>query len=395
MQRLVALFIVMAPIALCSTTLAAQADPSRERAGQLVEEGLSLARKKNFREAADKFAEANRLYPHPEIQHNLARAYEELGDLKQAHYWFAQALKEDYTYASDGQSKIKEIERQLLETYARLTVRTTPGDVRVLLHLADGQQESYVTTPFEAWVPAGRLKIVGTNPDFKTGTRELELTAGESRSVNLVLQPLPKQGFLSVQANVPGATVFLSEVLVGTIPMESITHPVGVYDLKVMADGYITHKEQVVVEVDELTTATVALEPIDGSPPPPVEEPGDGPPTWLGATFVGLGASAVVAAIVLHVKAFKKNDDANAIPISDPPDPVAEARYDKLFGEAKDLESYALYTYVGATALIGTGVLLLILSDDAPDADAATGVTLAPELGLTPDFVGAGATLRF
>ena len=63
---------------------AATPDDDRIRAEKLIQEGLTLARGKQFREAIPKFEAALKLYPHPETKHNLGRAHEEVGELKKA-----------------------------------------------------------------------------------------------------------------------------------------------------------------------------------------------------------------------------------------------------------------------------------------------------------------------
>jgi len=408
--------VLMLTLVLSSPATAAAPNADRTRAEQLVAEGLGFARtakslqedgKPGFREAyaqaVEKFAEANRLYPHPEIQHNLARAHEELGELKAAYEMFSLALKQDYLYASDGRARLAKIEEELRRDHARLTVRATPSDVTVRLTFADGTEEGHVSTPFQTWALAGPLKVSAANPSFKSTQRDITLVAGEDRSLNLVLEPLPKQGFLQVTANVAGAKVFLSEVLVGALPLATLTYPAGVYELKITAKGYKTHTQQVVIEQDALVSVPVALEPLPGVTPgetPGAEEDG-GVPSWIGATVIGLGAGALVLGVVFHAQAFKYNNDANQVPISDPPIQEDEDRYDSLYGRALDNQTYAWVSYGAAAVLVGTGVALLSLSgdeDEAPaDAGGATarGIRVTPSFGAGPGYVGGGATFSF
>ncbi|PKN59499.1 MAG: hypothetical protein CVU56_00270 [Deltaproteobacteria bacterium HGW-Deltaproteobacteria-14] len=417
MQRLAAYLGVFAALAMATApALAAAPDRDRQRAEALVAEGLSYARaakalqqkgtagfRAEYGKAIAKFEEANRLYPHPEIQHNLARAHEELGHLKVAFEWYSQALKQDYTYASDGRARLGKIEQQLRESHAMLTVRTTPSDTNVRLVFSDGTEETHVSTPFQTWALAGTLKIVASNPEFKTGNKDYELKAGEDRQVNLVLETLPRQGFLEVNANVPGAKVFLSEVLIGTLPMQSVTYPAGIYELKVTAKGYLDHKEQLVIVKDQLAAVTVALLP-DGEPDDGGEVGGgrvtrdDGPPTWIGVTLIGLGVGTAILGGVFHGKAFDFNDQANKIPISDPRNEIDDARYDSLFGKAKDNQTYAWVSYGVGAVLVGTGIALLAIGgdDEAPPASSvAVPPRFVPSVQAGPGYLGAGGTLTF
>jgi len=181
--------------------------------------------------------------------------------------------------------------------------------------------------------------------------------------------------------------------------MQSVTYPAGIYELKVTAKGYKTHKEQVVVTKDQLTAVTVALV-ADGSigdeTPPPG---GGGPPTWIGATLVGLGAGAVIVGVVFHAKAFDLNDQANKIPVSDPRVKADDDEYDRLFGQAKDNQTYAFISYGAAAVLVGTGIALLVAGGDdgAPADGAASNLAprFVPSLQAGPGFVGAGGTISF
>lgn len=389
---------------------AAEPDASRERAAQLVAEGVELARAKDFAAAIPKFEEANRLFPHPEIQHSLARAHEELGQLRTAHHWFGLALRQDYTYAADARERIAAIEAELRKSHARLTVRATPSGVRVALKYADGSEETNLTTPFETWAVAGPLRITASSPEFKALARTIELTRGEDRQVNLVLEPLPKQGFFQVVATVAGAKVLLSDVLIGTLPMQSVTYPAGVYELQVRAVGFQTHRRQVVIEPDELTQVTVALEPdVPEGPegpvgvvtPPPEVEPPSGAPTWIGPTLVGLGLVAGIVGGVLHAEAHRINGEANQIPLPTPPDPVdleAEARYERLFQNASDHQTMAIGSYIGGGAFVLIGVILIATAgdDDATGVDGAKAAAQwTPAMAVTGDGATGGVLVRF
>jgi len=390
---------LVAVLVFTSSPPAAASGDARERAEALARDGLALAREGRFEAAIVKFDEANRLYPHPEIQHNLGRAYEELGDLKAAHRWFGQALRQDYAYAQDGLERWTRVDGELRRTHAWLTVRATPSDTQVRLTLANGAEEVHLSTPFQTWVPVGTLQILGNSPQFEPWRTTLTLKAGEDRELTMTLKPLPRQGFVQVITNVPGANVFLSEVLIGTTPFEPATHPAGVYELKVTHRGHQTHREEIAIRQDELTTVTVQLAPRDGdvADDPVVAGRSSGPPGWLVGTFVGLGSAALVTGVVLHVRAHQINSEANRIPISVPPIPADEDEYDALFGRAKSHQDWAFVSYGAAVLFIGTGAVLWAMSGDGDPAsdDEDAGVTITPHIGVSPGYVGAGAAFKF
>ena len=371
---------VFALLALLLTVLApaggalAGPDEDRAKAEKLIQDGLTLARARQFREAIPKFEAALKLYPHPETQHNLGRAHEELGELKKAYEYFTQALlKGEYTFAADGRQRLKRIEGELRKSFARVTVRTTPSQVNVVLTFPSGEEESHVTTPFQTWIPAGRTRLVGTNPAFKTGEQSLDLAAGEDREVSIVLLPLPKQGFLQVSVNQPGATISLSGVLVGKSPLPGTAWDVGVYELTVELEDYATHREQIVINEDSVTTVNVALVSEDEA------NSGGGVPAWVGWSLVGTGAVAGgIAAYLQFGKAKDAEDRAEALP----KDNVAD--FNRLIEQAERYQLAAQITTVVAVALVGTGVYLLVFEPEE-DGQAAALPTFLPSVAITPD----------
>lgn len=358
-------------------------DDDRARAEKLIQEGLTLARSKQFREAIPKFEAALKLYPHPEIQHNLARAHEELGELRKAFDYFTQALlKGEYTFAADGRQRLRRIEGELRKSYARVTVRTTPSQVNVLLIFPSGEEETHVTTPFQAWIPAGRTQLVGTNPAFKTAEQTLDLAAGEDREVSVVLLPLPKQGFLQVSVNQPGATISLSGKTVGRSPLPGTAFDVGVYELLVELEGYVSQREQIVINEDSVTTVNVALVSEDEL------DTGGGVPAWVGWTLVGSGAVAGgIAAYLQFGKAYDAEQRAKELP----EDNVVD--FNRLIEQSRDYQTAAIATTVVAGVLIGTGVYLLVFEPETEQA--ASRPTFAPSVALTPEGGLLGGTFTF
>jgi len=355
------------------------ADDDRQRAEKLIQEGLNLARSKQFREAIPKFEAALKLYPHPETQHNLGRAHEELGELDKAYDYFAKALQQDYVFAADGRTRLARIEAELRKTNGRLTVRTTPSVVTVLMIFPNGKEDTRVSSPFQAWVPAGRTKLVSSNPSFKTSEQTLDLVPGEDRELNIVLVPLAKKGFVQVSVNVAGATISLSGEVLGQSPLASTPWDEGVYDLEVKLKGYVTHRESVIVKPDSVVSVNVALRPDASSPPEVVDDPTGGVPSWIGWTLLGTGiAAGGVATYLQFGKAKPLEREANAL------DPIPETQdeYDRLRNRALKYQTSAIVTGITGGVLAATGLYLLLAESETSEARAPA---FLPGLALGPD----------
>lgn len=379
----VALWVWLLTLLIPSGPAWAGPEEDRAKAEKLIQEGLTLARSKQFREAIPRFEAALKLYPHPETQHNLGRAHEELGELKKAFDYFTQALlKGDYTFAADGRARLKRIEGELRKSFSRVTVRTTPSQVNVLLIFPSGEEETHVTTPFQTWIPAGRTQLVGTNPAFETAEQTLDLAAGEDREVSVVLLPLPKQGFLQVSVNQPGATIRLSGKVVGESPLPGTAWDVGVYELLVELDDYAPHREEIVINEDSVTTVNVALVSEDEL------DRGGGVPSWVGWTLVGTGAVAGgIAAYLQFGKAYDAEQRAKDLP----EDNVVD--FNRLIGQSRDYQTAAIATAIVGGVLIGTGVYLLVFE---PETDSTASMpSFVPSVAVTPDGGLLGGTFSF
>ncbi len=374
-----------------SFTMPALAGPEEDRAAaeKLVQDGLSLARTKKFRDAVKKFEEAFKLYPHPEIQHNLARAHEELGELTRAYDYFSAALQNDYAFAPDGRQRLSRIDAELRKTHARLIVRTTPSQSRVVLTYPSGTEVTHTSSPFATWAPTGKTRLIGTNPNFKTTELSVDLVAGEDREVSLVLQPIPRQGFIQLSINVAGASVTLAGTPIGKSPLGSVTYDAGVYDLEVRLKGYKPHRESVAVAVDQVTSLNVVLVPDSEDVTPPGEASSGS--SWLGWTFVGTGVVAGGAAAYLQFgQALPAEDQAEALD----PGPDTDAQYNRLIRKAEDFQTAAIVTAIVGGALIGTGIVLLV-TDSGGQPEPTTGLLFTPTFAISPGSAFVGGQLRF
>ncbi|MDP6944179.1 MAG: PEGA domain-containing protein, partial [Myxococcota bacterium] len=230
-------------LCLCAFGHPATAQDSEEaqkvEAQKLVEAGLKDARAKRFEAAAERFVEALKLYPHPEIAHNLARAQQELGQLVDAIGSFKRALEMDatYTYAEDARTRISALDAELKKTHGVLTIRSTPDGVGITIFVDGVPFAQHLTTPVTRYVPAGPYVVRGVRPGFMDGEQGGQIAAGADEAIDMLLKPTPKKGFLTITSDVQGAEIYLDDVRVGVTPLEG--HPVaaGQHAVRVTSEG--------------------------------------------------------------------------------------------------------------------------------------------------------------
>lgn len=360
---------------------------SADDADTLVRAGLTEARKGRFDRARAKFEQAVKLDPKPVYMHNLARALQKLGESAQAYRWFAQALSIDgsYKFAADARKHLKSIAKKLQKTHARIRVQSTPSGVICGIRTADGKSEELLKAPFERWVPAGKLTISGRKQRYVDGKAEAEVVAGEDKTVKIRLEPAAVEGYLSVQADAPGATVFINGKNVGKAPLNNHLVNSGTYTVEVKAEGYHDFKKTVVVEPDATERVAARLVLIGSAPAPGSDGGGDN--SIAGYVLVGGGAAFIIGGAALVGAAYGLKPKGQV-----PRTPAGDA----LVAEIRGLE-------VGGGVLLGLGLvaagvgIYLLLSEDPP-VDSSAQVQLPsviPTLSIDGTGARAGASLRF
>ncbi|MEZ4265258.1 MAG: PEGA domain-containing protein [Myxococcota bacterium] len=383
-------------LALLMTASPARAQSDQEKAGVLVEKGLDKARDGKFAEAMPLFDQAFKLFPHPEILHNLARAHEELGQLPLALDEFRRALEmdKDYTFASDAQKRVVDIPKRLRVTHGLVRVTSTPAQVELTFSVDGKPFEGHLVAPAERWVPAGRLRISGTRPGYIDGAEEIDVVAGSEPSVEIVLPPIAQKGFIAVVTTVEGGTVRIDGEAVGTTPLATTPIAAGVHTVRVEADGHEPFEERIVVEPDRETVVRATLlrpgEMIEGGG----SAGAAGPKPGLGAALVGGGLAVAVVGAVLHGLAFKDAKDASEV-VNNPLTTEDDARFDSLKGKAETKQTVAFVSYGVGAALAGVGVYFLVRKPRASQKTEAAAPRLTPVLAPERGGFGLGARLSF
>jgi hypothetical protein len=266
LASILALFLVLLSL------LPAAAQSNREKARSGVASGQTKFEEGRYAEAVVDFLQAFQIDPHPIILYNVARAYEEQGDLIKSlgYYRTALGLGPSPAVKAELDKKIKDLEfflrSQGVDVFnlkgsewvpsGVVTIRVDPPGAEILI---DGQ--AFGRSPIEEQsLPQGTYMITARSPGFVSQERVLEVVGGKRYTLTPMLEPGldtdPAQrvtmGTLTVDA-AAGLTIFVGGEPVATTPAGRIDVAPGTYLVSVEGEGVETYEETVTVVGGEVT----------------------------------------------------------------------------------------------------------------------------------------------
>ncbi len=328
--------------ALPAAALAASPDEVKQ-ARELSRQGADAFRTEKYEQALGFFREANRLVPHPNLDVNIGRCYEALGQPDQAMVHCKIALNAPGVPSSTRQAAQQCVDR-VTASLARpiLELKSTPTGATVRI---DGRLVG--KTPWRGGVEPGRRQLDLELEGYEPLSRVLNAEHGATYPMSEVLRLAKVGGLLSVTSVPAGATVTLDGELVGKTPVQSFQLAARRYSLEVALATYAPHRSEVEVIDGRQVERTVTLVPLDGGPGAAAR------PRWPAWAMMGVGAAAIGAGALFGVEALGSRQDADDLARTSN-DPRDKGRYD---GFVSDMESQQVTADVlflsGSAAVIG------------------------------------------
>jgi hypothetical protein len=187
---------------------------------------------------------------------------------------------------------------------------------------------------------------------------------------------------LKVSCNEPGVEVLLDgkQLLVGPRDVTLVVLP-GPHQLVAAKEGHLTTTRAVVLVAGRLDEEEIGVTPIRR--PPRVERHW---PTWLPWTVLATGGALALAAAPLEIDASARFADYDTAVSSMCPRGCASQKLDAATRDSKSTagveNSLALGLVVSGVALVGTGVVMLLLNQPRLVDDAPPRVTVVPTVGI-------------
>jgi len=222
------------------------------------------------------------------------------------------------------------IEQRMGAAVGRLEIVTLPPGAAVAV---DGVELGRAPLSLTS-VPVGRRLVRAHAKNFRPTERPVEVLAGQSRKVVLILAPLP--GRLLVTSQPKGARVYLDGVELGQTILTTEVPP-GRHQLELAAPGYANQQRTIFVRPEDEQTHAFILEPGEAEPvevedrdedeeavneqggPALPEGPLPGEPDYRPAWFtLGVGGSLLLLGGVSWALAADRMKDYRRVPQTDP-----------------------------------------------------------------------------
>ncbi len=340
-------------VALCFLVSPVWAAPDDvKRARELSREAAVAFLAKNFEAALTKFREANRLVPHPNLDVNIGRCYEALGQPDQAMVHCKIGLNAPGVPDATRQAARQCVDR-VTAALARpvFQITSSPPGAHVRM---DGRAVG--RTPWKGTAQSGRRQIDLELDGFRTESRSVNAESGQTYEVTIVLSRASVGGVISVTSVPPGASILLDGDVVGTAPLRSFQVDARSYVLELALPGFERHVSRITVEDGRTLERAITLIPQEGV------GTSKGMVRWPGWALVGVGAAAVGAGGFFGYQALQTNDEADELARTSNVG-VDKPGYDELDDRWRSEALAADIFYIAGGAAITGGITWLLWPD--------------------------------
>lgn len=192
-------------------------------AKELFRRGVQLHSEGNVRGALDFFLESRRVYASSQNTINAALCLEKLGRFDEAIVLYEDALQRFSTQMSEtNRTGTVSVIARLKNQVTMLTVDSTNGSTVLL----DGKVVAKIPQKSPLAVLPGNHLIKVTKEGYQNAERSINLSAGQSLTLELPLERLKQLGALRIEdTNSDGATIFIDGKPAGPSPFEGNLPP--------------------------------------------------------------------------------------------------------------------------------------------------------------------------
>ncbi len=259
---------------------ASPADVARAR--ELSKEGADAFRAKDFETALARFREANRLVPHPNLDVNIGRCYEAMGQPDQGLVHCKIALNAPGVPEPTRQAAQQCVDR-VTAALARPVLEITSAPPGALV-LIDGRKVG--KTPWRGTIAPGRRQIDLEHEGYEPLSQTLDAQPGKRYPLLLKLEKVAIGATLTLRSVPEGASVLLDGEVVGRTPLSGFAVEARSYVLELVDDGFERHVSRITIAEGQGLERSITLIPLSEKVEPTEMV------RWPGWALVGLSVAA-------------------------------------------------------------------------------------------------------
>ncbi|MBI5489644.1 MAG: PEGA domain-containing protein [Deltaproteobacteria bacterium] len=349
----------------------AETDAAREQAAQHFQSGVSLMQNDNWEAALLEFERSLELFPTRNALFNLGMCQKALFRYVVATRTFERFL-ELYREVPEAAPQIQAVndamqELRGLRASISVDVNVAGAEIRI-----DDQPVGSAPLIDPIAVDPGRRTVEARLDGYGGAPQIVTVTSGETVAVHVVLTEIARIGRVRVEANVPGAEVWVDDALLGAVPYRGDLAE-GEHTIEVRAPGYETQTQTVAVATGDERIVTVSL-----------ARPGGADPAWFWS-MVGVTSAATVATAALGAVVIVKDQDYSQNPTQDALDE----------GDRLMLATDICLGVAVAAAVAGVVLAFTTNWSDEETPDEEPGVEVTPTVGASGDGAGLFLLGRF
>lgn len=387
---------ILLPLFLCVFATTAVAQGFRDAEIEF-NRGELLLEMKDFPRAIFAFNKAYTILPDQRYLAGLTCAYYGKGEKEKALVHGQRYLDR----APDNpESRVKTIVAELSSEFGQdrgqVDVTLFPQGGKLIVVREDGTQETSVVTDKEVtrWLPLGTVTLVYEKEGYERAQQKVQVDKSKVQTVRLDLSHAAGESELVVDANIRYALVYLDGKEAGYTPFKKRVEA-GDHIIQVWAEDHLAWTGVVDAPAARSVSVQANLVPAAGrvsSLPIPLLRVEEQSNFWRLSTWgwitMGAGVAAGGAAGYFYYSFSQKWAEVEA----------AETGSDlqnQLFAEATPFYNYTMIAGIAGGALIGGGLLMVLLDKGDEMQDAATFELLSLSPVFAPDVVLLDAAFSF
>jgi hypothetical protein len=239
------------------TLLATYATPAWADAKELKERGDASFDSRHYAEALEQYRAALAQGGDPRIHYNIAQALTALERYPEALASYQAFLAEApaQTLNAAQEEKFFQLLDELKTKITRVWIHCDVPGARVLVRNVE-----IGMTPIEGAVPvnAGPARLEVIAEGFSPVATDIRLLGGQNQTVDITLERIDFTGRLSLDCNVPAATVFVDDTARGACPL-LLRLERGSHVVTAKASGYLSENQTLVIEPGGKTHVVFSL----------------------------------------------------------------------------------------------------------------------------------------